>query len=170
FELHDVDASPPPPALQAPHLAGTAALVMLSSLLAFALNLSELWCISAGSAMVLTLAGSLKTVLFVVLTALATGSPLSPEASVGSVLAAFGVALFKLGRPRPPRRGCGQDGCPRPRHPAVLGSLPRTHEGAVDVGKDLAPRGAAVSERVEMQQGLVAAGGAPPAAAAPGAG
>ncbi|CAK0895044.1 unnamed protein product, partial [Prorocentrum cordatum] len=134
FELHDVDASPPPPALQAPHLAGTAALVMLSSLLAFALNLSELWCISAGSAMVLTLAGSLKTVLFVVLTALATGSPLSPEASVGSVLAAFGVALFKLGRPRPPRRG------------------------------------AAVSERVEMQQGLVAAGGAPPAAAAPGAG
>merc|ERR1712061_940149 len=92
FEGGNLDVIPE--ALDTAHLVGTLGLIALSSLLAFMLNLSELWCVRDVSALALTLAGALKTILLVVLTALVAGRTLSCRATLGSVMAVGGVATM----------------------------------------------------------------------------
>lgn len=100
FELENFRARPP--ALQTPHIAGSVGLVLLSSLLAFGLNYTELWCIRVTNALVLTVTGAVKTVLLVWVSTLGAGRLLSPRAMLGSALAVGGVALMKARRFQPP--------------------------------------------------------------------
>jgi len=92
-----------PLALQPQHVAGTMSLVILSGLLAFALNYTELWCIRVTSALVLTFVGAIKTVLLVWATTLWAGRLMSTQATLGSVMAVCGVALMKARCVQPPR-------------------------------------------------------------------
>jgi len=100
FELENFRARPL--ALQIPHLPGSVGLVLLSSMLAFGLNYTELWCIRVTNALVLTLLGAVKTVLLVWVSTLGAGRLLSPRAMLGSALAVGGVALMKARRVQPP--------------------------------------------------------------------
>jgi len=96
FELHSAEGAYE--ALEPPHILGTVLLICLSSLLAFGLNLAELWCISVTSALVMTLIGAFKTVLLVIVSALISGRHLSAQSLLGCGLASAGVVMFKLCR------------------------------------------------------------------------
>eukprot|EP00401_Gymnodinium_catenatum_P032814 CAMPEP_0117538252 /NCGR_PEP_ID=MMETSP0784-20121206/42384_1 /TAXON_ID=39447 /ORGANISM="" /LENGTH=254 /DNA_ID=CAMNT_0005334863 /DNA_START=328 /DNA_END=1092 /DNA_ORIENTATION=- len=85
-----------PAALRLECFLGSFFLIALSSILAFALNLSELWCIRATSALVISIVGAAKTVLLVLATAIVAGKMLSLRASIGCILAIGGTAAMRL--------------------------------------------------------------------------
>lgn len=93
-ELSHLDSLPE--ALAPDNMGATLGLLALSSVLAFVLNYSELWCVRVTSALVLTLVSALKVVGLVVAAAFLAGHMLSPLAALGATMAIGGVACLKL--------------------------------------------------------------------------